>query len=272
MMRMVFNAIAALYVKIFSWPLLSRANDAVLHLALRVRGYNNFQNQHVSGERYLTCDFLRRLEPRVCIDVGANVGTYTSLLLQEHSDVTVYAFEPLEGPFKKLVALQQRFGERLIAINKGVGEANETRCIYFNDDSTTHASFAENVNNVSYVNNEDSAEVHVITLDHYFRDMHAIDQIDLLKIDTEGFEYEVLLGAHKLIETCRPKLIQIEYNWHQLFRAKTIYSFSALLPGYKVCQLLSNRLVERDPKHPMANIYEFSNFVFVRADLVHLIQ
>ncbi len=44
----------------------------------------------------------------------------------------------------------------------------------------------------------------------------------MLKIDTEGFEYEVLLGSLKFIDGFRPRIIQIEFNLHHLFRGQSI--------------------------------------------------
>jgi hypothetical protein len=66
-----------------------------------------------------------------------------------------------------------------------------------------------------------------------------------------------------------PKFIQIEYNWHQLFKAQSLYKLSQLLPNYKVYQMLpyGSGLTMVDVKRPESNIYEYSNFIFARKDL-----
>jgi hypothetical protein len=62
---------------------------------LRVQGYNNYPTRGGaidSGEDW----FIRRLLPadiRVCLDVGANRGSYATAILQ-HTAATVYAVEP----------------------------------------------------------------------------------------------------------------------------------------------------------------------------------
>ena len=48
-------------------------------------------------------------------------------------------------------------------------------------------------------------------------------KVDFLKIDVEGHEYEVVKGAKKFIEFNSPKFIQIEINWHQLFKNINLY-------------------------------------------------
>ena len=91
----------------------------------------------------------------------------------------------------------------------------------------------------------------------------------LLKIDTEGYEYEVLLGARQTIENRKPKFIQIEYNWHQLFKGQSLYKLASLLPNYVTYQLLphGSGLSKVDARRPEANIYHYSNFVFIRKDI-----
>jgi hypothetical protein len=93
-------------------------------------------------------------------------------------------------------------------------------------------------------------------------------EIDFLKIDVEGFEYEVLVGSLDLLKKSPPKFIQIEYNWHQLFRGITIYKIHCLLHKYSLYQLLpSGELGIRDPKDPLSNLYMYTNFIFVRKDI-----
>ena len=74
------------------------------------------------------------------------------------------------------------------------------------------------MNNVSYVKNEKIQKIDVVSLDSLFKD-GIVKEIDFIKIDTKGFEYLVLLGSQEIINKYKPKFIQIEYNWHQLFQA-----------------------------------------------------
>nr|VFJ76365.1 MAG: methyltransferase, FkbM family [Candidatus Kentron sp. FW] len=263
---------ADMYARIFSLPLLREWNRMVFCLSLRAHGYNNVQSHGISGEKYLVEKILKRLDPKVCVDVGANVGSYTSLLLSTCENTRVYAFEPLAGPFHELERLRTHFGERLVAVNKGVGSKVETLTIHFDAENTGLASFSEAIRNIPYVENERACDVKVTTLDDFFLNVERVDRIDFIKIDTEGFEFEVIQGGSRIISRFEPKLIQIEYNWHHLFTEKTLYSFSKVMQGYDVFQLLPDGWVERDPKHPASNLYEFSNFIFVRKDVRDLLD
>jgi hypothetical protein len=123
------------------------------------------------------------------------------------------------------------------------------------------------VEKINYLNNEQKIIVPVVTLDSYF-EKNNIQEVDLIKIDVEGFESEVFNGASKVFAQIRPKFIQMEYNWHQLFLNKSLNYFSEQLIGYDTYQLLPQGWVKRDPKDPYSNIFLFSNFVFVRLDVL----
>lgn len=267
---MLFNFLGKLAVKSYfylaSKKRFQNINDKILNLALRCRGYNNYLGFESSGEKYFLENVLPSIKPTVCIDVGANIGTYARLLL-ENTQADIYSFEPLTKPFESLSSLKTAYPNRFFPINNGVGEKNEMLSIHYNDQSSTLASFVEDVNNVSYVKNEKVQEIDVISLDSFFMS-GIVQEIDFIKIDTEGFEYQVLLGSKEIIHKFKPKFIQIEYNWHQLFSGQSLLALSKLLDGYQPCQLLKDRLEIRDPKDPLANIYLFSNFIFVRNDLI----
>jgi hypothetical protein len=106
-------------------------------------------------------------------------------------------------------------------------------------------------------------EVDVVSLDSYLYKM-GYPKVDLIKIDTEGCESETPKGAGESIRKCQPNFIQIEFNWHQLFRNTSLNYFSKILNNYSFFQLLPGGWIERNPKDPLSNIYHFSNFVFVR--------
>ena len=191
-------------------------------------------------------------------------------MLLETTKSKVIAFEPLPKAFEELSKILKKYPNRLLAINKGVGNESKEMNIYFGDEKSEHASFSPEVNQVDYVNNVNHLKVEITTLDQWFKDNRVdFNEIDLLKIDTEGFEYEVLVGAKNTIETMRPKFIQIEYNWHQLFKSQSLFSLGLLLTEYTAFQLLPNGsgLSKRDLTKPESNIYHFSNFVFIRNDI-----
>ncbi len=57
--------------------------------------------------------------------------------------------------------------------------------------------------------------VEVATVDGVIA-QHGIDLIHFLKIDTEGYELEVLAGAHGALQSSRVALIQVEVGFDQM--------------------------------------------------------
>jgi FkbM family methyltransferase len=267
----IVSAFSLLVIKIFSKPAGRRLNDAILRLVLRGRGYNNYRNLSESGE----LSFVRALgstEAALCIDVGANKGEYTKCLLENTRSV-VFAFEPLPAAYACLVEIAAEHPDRLFPMNFGVGAEDGDFDLYYGSEDSPLATLSPEVNAIKYVGaeNVNRMRVPVHRLDGLIDEMRShASQVDLLKIDTEGFEAEVLRGAQAFIREMRPRFIQVEFNWHHLFRSCTLNDLAALLPGYSAFQMLpyGGGLVARDPSMPESNIFHFSTFVFVRSDAV----
>jgi FkbM family methyltransferase len=266
-----YNIFSRLYIFIFARPSMQRFNNKILDLALRSRGYNNCCDTKSTGEE-IFLQLLAKHNPKLCVDIGANKGHYSERLLNLTSS-KVIAFEPLPKAFEILNDLQVKFPDRFVVINKGVGDKNADLDLYFGKEDSEFASFSKEINEIDYVreSNKNTIKAEVITLDGfiYLAGYGNISEVDLLKIDTEGYEYEVLVGAEKMLKDMKPKFIQIEYNWHQLFKNKSLFKLASLLPGYVAYQLLpyGTGLSKIDVRKPESNIYHYSNFVFVRNDI-----
>jgi len=250
----------------FQFFVTERAQRYLFNMLLKLRGYNNYKNFIESGESFFFDSILSKFDPKICIDVGANIGKFTSEILKR-SNATVISFEPLPEPFTHLVNLKEHWGDRLIIVNKGLGEKSSFSTIYFNNNSSSHASLLQEANELEYVDNNNSQTVEIITLDKFFSENQQYTSIDYIKIDTEGFEYDVLLGSLNTIEKFKPKFIHIEFNWHQVLKSQSLYSFASILENYHPYQLLPNRIIKRDSIDPLSNIYSYSNFVFIRKDV-----
>ena len=263
-MQYIIRFFNFVYQLIFSKKIFTKINNVILVSALKAYGYNNYESSKLSGEDFFISKVLKSHNPVLCLDVGGNIGNYSELILHETSS-KVIMFEPLNFVMDEARNRLQKFENRVEFINKGVGAISEQKEINFNPNSTEHASFAKSVNQIDYLANESKALIDVVSLDDFCSN-NNITHIDFIKIDTEGFELEVLKGAKKVISDIKPKYIQVENNWHQLFMGSSIFQISELLKGYDVYILRKNSLKKTDPSLPLANIFMFSNFVFARVD------
>jgi FkbM family methyltransferase len=252
-------------------PSMQGFNNWLFRLAARGKGYNHCGSVTNTGEA-IFIRLLAKYNPSICLDIGANKGHYSEALLGL-TNTSVIAFEPLPKAFEALRALERKFPTRFQAVNKGVGNINCELDLHYGAGDSELASLSEEVKHIDYVKDENKnvMSVTVITLDSFFgekRNAH-VKHIDLIKIDTEGYEFEVLSGATETLARLKPSFIQVEYNWHQLFKRQSLYSIASLLKDYVAYQLLpyGSGLSRVDVRLPESNIYQYSNFVFVRSDI-----
>ncbi|MCJ7805543.1 FkbM family methyltransferase [Patescibacteria group bacterium] len=166
----------------------------------------------------------------IVLDIGANIGFFTLIL----SDLVgrkgkVYAFEPEKNNFRNLKRLCGRL-KNVKLNNLAVGKKNGTINLY--------VSNTLNVDHLTYNNGEKRKIVptRVIAIDKYF-DGH---QIDFIKIDTQGFEYEVLLGMAKILKGTKKLILLSEFSFFYLRRAgASARNFLKLLKssGFKISYL-----------------------------------
>ena len=165
--------------------------------------FGNFQD-YVSRSRYFSIP-----TDAVIFDVGANIGSMTLAFSKMVPKGHVYAFEPTDYAYSKLlknISLNPQIASRITPIQRFLGDQNRQT-----HDMKAYASWKVNGNSpLSHplhggaVKPADS--VPVLKLDSFCLE-NEIQRVDLIKIDTDGHEYKVLMGAHKTIKTYLPCII-----------------------------------------------------------------
>ena len=266
-----YKILSSTYIFVFGRKNMQFINNIFLSLTLNAKGYKNYGDFNKTGEK----KFIKNISNELffCIDIGANVGKYTELLLKE-TDANIVSFEPLKEAFQDLKKIELKNIDRLKVFNYAIGEKNEILELNYSNNKSEKASFTEHLEKLSFYefNKNKKVKTNVLTLDTFIKknlDIFNIKEIDLIKIDTEGFELEVIKGAQETIKIMSPKYIQLEFNWHQLFKNHNMYSFSGYLKEYELFQILpfGNDLIKVDPNRPETNIYHLSNFVYIRKDI-----
>ena len=267
----IFKKISFLYNFIFGRKTTQKLNNIIFSLSLRAKGYNNYGSFKVTGEKNFIQSISRELQ--FSLDIGANIGNYSKLLIEETNSY-IFAFEPLDGAYDILNNLVIEHPNRIEAFKLALGDKNVEKNINFTDEKSEKATFLDDISKLSFYEGASNKKklVNVVTLDEFMEQKNLFDkEIDLIKIDTEGYELEVLKGSKRLIEINKPKYIQLEFNIHQLFKNHTMYEFSKYLKKYELFQILpfGNKLLKVNPEKAETNIFYLTNFVYIRNDLVH---
>ena len=246
-------------------------NARLLKLALHARGYDNYQNGLVSGELFLVRMVLPRLGICSCLDVGAARGDYSRLLLETLPDCRVFGCEPLSANLPALEELARREPQRFMIWPWALGASTGDAWLHYNPSLLQHATLCEDLEAIDYLDNSFRERVMLRRLDDVWATVADSEGFDFIKIDSEGWEADVLDGAVATLKAYPPRAVQLEFNRHHLFRGHTLLSLSQRLPDHAMYQLLPHRLELRDPTAPLSNLFEFSNFVFIHRDLVETI-
>lgn len=255
--KYLFWIFANLYGRLFGHSRLASFHQSILILTLHGLGYDNLWKDSYTGEKRFIEKVLRPSNPRVCIDIGANVGHYSALLLQ-HTTAKVFAFEPAESSFADLSKLNTSFPERLFPIKKAISDRSGEAHLYSAREKSATASLDARV--VAHASHE---AVATTTLDAFVEEQ-KLSHIDFIKIDVEGYEREVLRGMQKTLQAHRPRFVQFEFNIMQLRRGYSLLELTTLLKGYTFYRLLPTGLIKIDPNGFSSNIFMFCNIVAMR--------
>lgn len=168
-------------------------------------------------------------DPKTIFDVGANVGQTALDLIAHFPSAFVHSFEPTPDTFAKLrqavqgrsnvmarnLALGSTRGHSAIHAHAG-GEWNSMLMV--SDDLSARAK----TNGWSVSSEPMSVDVSVSTVDDYCRE-HRVDHIDLLKIDTQGYELEVLRGSIDMLSLKRVHLVFMEMPLIPLYEGQSTF-------------------------------------------------
>lgn len=139
----------------------------------------------------------------VVIDVGANVGQFGFDLRKAGYSGQIYSFEPTTNAFQELVKTSRNDRDWHI-FRVALGSINGAARINISGNSSLSSSFLKvNPKHLEIFPNSHTIsqeEVTVNTLDTVFSENFIDPNKVLLKIDTQGFELEVLRGALKALE------------------------------------------------------------------------
>jgi FkbM family methyltransferase len=144
----------------------------------------------------------------ICLDIGANIGWYTTLLqknLGKHGEI--HSFEPVPPTFKVL--------EKNVKLNDSDCVVNLNNCALGESEKEVRLNLFENLPDghasISDYGRTDiiSFDSQMTTIDTYLSN-NKVGEVTFIKADIEGSELSMLKGASKLFSQKRPPIFEIE--------------------------------------------------------------
>lgn len=183
---------------------------------------------------------LRHFEINKILDVGANVGDYAIELRKLGFQEKIVSFEPLAATYQELKK-NAKYDNNWDTVNIALGNTDEESFINIAGNCNSSSlldMLPDHVNSApqsSYIGKE---KIIVRKLDSVMKDYHSKGDNILLKIDTQGFEKQVLDGAEQSLSVI--KGIQLEMSLLPLYSGSILYlEMIELLKnkGYKLYSL-----------------------------------
>ena len=170
-------------------------------------------------------ELLKKL-PKIdnCIDIGSNKGQFLMIFRKYFSQAKLYSFEPQ----KKLIKIQKSFLNNSKFYNFCLGNYNgaSTFNITERNDSSSLLKPKQFTDTIYRIKKKIKTRVRklddVIKLDK--------NNTNLIKIDVQGYEYQVLLGSKKTLKKIKFIIIEIssDENYYKEFdKAKTLSFLNA---------------------------------------------
>ena len=151
-----------------------------------------------------------RYPTHILFDVGANVGKTALDALDRFPGIVVYSFEPHPTTFEQL---RRRMEHQLSVkpIQLALGDEKGLVEMFEYEESTLNSLVPDSPYIKHFPQNSRQLLVERDTLDAFCAARH-LNAIDVLKIDTEGYDLEVLKGAEGLLQNHAVKFIYLEFN------------------------------------------------------------
>ena len=201
----------------------------------------NLKKDKSNLEQFLK-ELITNKNPTI-FDVGANDGRSIKKFKKFFPKSLIHAFEPDKQAFQ--ILSENYSGLHEINLNFfGVGEKNKIQ-EFFSYRDTGKSSFNELIFNSNFLKYKskiynvsqenflkDKYKVEIKTIENYCSEKN-IKKIDFLKIDTQGYEVNTLVGAENLLKKNDIDVIQLELIFSSVYNQITnIYDIEKILIPY----------------------------------------
>lgn len=226
---------------------------------------NALQRQGRDLIRFPLKHYLDTFKIDCVLDVGANIGQYALHIRSLGYQGRIESFEPLGSVSEKLrlTANQDRAGKWKVH-NYALGSAPATDTINVSTHSTA-SSFRQLAANdhavdLTTVGHE---TVKIVRLDSIFSDLCRPSENVCLKIDTQGFEMQVLEGAGSRLSDL--KLIQLEASLVPQYEGESL--IEDLIAYLRSKSFVPIWIINGYARKPSLQLYQ-ADVIFARSDLL----
>jgi FkbM family methyltransferase len=212
--------------------------------AVRRLGYEFTPIEVPQVQRGFNSVYLKRVcQPKTVIDVGVGYGTFP--LYEAYPTAQFILVEPLREYEPAISEIAKRFNCKTYYMAVGNHEGQMTITIEPND--LQRSSLKDRTKLTASPDATAQRQIQMITLDTIYRDNLQMQPPILLKVDTEGFELEVLEGAQELLPAIDTVIAEVSVaeRFHGSYHFEDLLLFMRD-HGFRVCDFLNTAYAEEE--------------------------
>lgn len=191
-------------------------------------------------------DFLKDNGVKSVLDIGANVGQYTGMLLFKMPWLDVYMIEANPKCASHLHKLNVPFDIACLS-----DEVKKVK-FYLQDNSDVGTGLSYYKENTSHFDELRYVEVETSTLDGIVKNRFGTKTFDFIKMDTQGSELDIIKGGMKTVRTSKFVSLEIsliEYNKGAPLKDEVMRFMSSI--GFEPCAKIEdhvhmNQVIQED--------------------------
>ena len=162
--------------------------------------------------------YSKNLNFEIMIDVGSHQGEFIARFLNFKKIKKFYCFEPNKILFKKLYK-QYKNNKKISLYSTALGDNKSVKKLFLSNltYNSTMSTFNKKSNYLKFKNllikdqnNLKHSNVNQNTFNNFFKYKNI--KKSFLKLDVEGYEYNVLIGANKKIKEVKYILIEHQFS------------------------------------------------------------
>ena len=176
-------------------------------------GYQLSRTTRLPMDAFALQSKLIKVREPVILDIGAHHGGVAKIYREQFPLASIYCFEPFPQSFHVLSKSVER-DSRTFCYRTAVSEKKGTAVLSANLDSATNSLLTTDERGTSFwgeglLDTMSHVEVGTTTVDKLCPEV-GIFHIDILKMDVQGAEFSVLVGAEDMLANQRISLIYTE--------------------------------------------------------------
>lgn len=171
----------------------------------------------------------------VIFDIGANQGQSIERFKKIFEQPNIHAFEPIKSEFN--ILKEKYYNDKNITLNNlAVGNINNQKKNFYVNTKTSTSSFNKLKSNSKWLKTrskeqnistnkftKEIVKINIVTIDNYCL-KNNIKKIDILKIDTQGYEDKILEGAKKILSGGIVSIIELEIMFDNVYQKYLTFS------------------------------------------------